>query len=171
MAAIIVLLSIGYAKWIDNPISPDTLQHIKSERPTDVHLLEKNAMQVLFMKERGWFFILFGTLVLSIILWIGLSNRRKSNRTFIGYKYSLSEKLARTVKESLNFQNRLRLKYEALTPNDLLVAEMLVDGLTSKEISSELNISAASANTARYRLRKRMALSPQADLLEALRKI
>ena len=128
-------------------------------------------MQVLFMKERGWFFILFGTLVLSVVLWIGLSNRRQKSRTYIGYKYSFSEKLTRTVKESLNFQDRLRLKYEALTPNDLLIAEMLVDGLTSKEISSELNISAASANTARYRLRKRMTLSPDTDLLDVLRKV
>ena len=169
--AIVVLLSIGYAKWVDNPIAPDILYRIKNDRPTDVNLLERNAMQVLFMKERGWFFILFGALVLSMFSWIGISNRRQKSKTFIGYKYSFSEKLANLVKGSLNFQDRLRLKYDTLTTNDLLVAEMLLDGLTSKEISTELNISPASANTARYRLRKRMELSPQTDLLDVLRNV
>lgn len=171
VVAIITLLSIGYAKWVYNPISPDILQHIQNNKLTDENLLERNAMQVLFMKERGWFFILFGALVLSIFLWIGISNRKQKSRTFIGYKYSFSEKLANTVKNRLHFQERLRLKYDDLTPNDLVVAEMLVDGLTSKEISNELNISPASANTARYRLRKRMELSSQTDLIDVLRNI
>ena len=48
---------------------------------------------------------------------------------------------------------------------------MLADGLSSKEIAIELNISPASANTARYRLRKRMQLEPDTDLLQFLRQI
>ena len=57
--------------------------------------------------------------------------------------------------ETPDMKNRLKKKFNLLTSNDLLVAEMLVDGYSTKNISAELNISASSANTARYRLRKK----------------
>ncbi|MDX1470859.1 MAG: LuxR C-terminal-related transcriptional regulator, partial [Flavobacteriaceae bacterium] len=66
---------------------------------------------------------------------------------------------------------RLKKEYKDLTTNDLLVAEMLHDGLSSKDIATELNITPASANTARYRIRKRMGLSTDTDLVEVLRNL
>lgn len=168
---VVVLFSFGYHKLNRTPIDPEVMEHIRNERPSDAHLLEKNRMQVLFMQERGWYFIALGALTLAIVLWMGLSHRRSNGRSAISYKQRLSEQLTRTVKDRLNFQERLRVKYASLTDHDLLVAEMLVDGLSSKEISAELNISPASANTARYRLRKRMSLPPEANLLDVLKQI
>ena len=167
----VMLCAFIYANLTNNPIEPDVLQQIKINNPTDIQLLEKNRMQVLFMQERGWFFLAFSGLTLSIVLWIGLSNRSKKKRTYVGYKYRLSERLTTHVNEKLSFQERLHLKFKVLTSNDLLVAEMLADGLSSKEIAIELNISPASANTARYRLRKRMQLEPDTDLLQFLKQI
>jgi DNA-binding NarL/FixJ family response regulator len=79
--------------------------------------------------------------------------------------------LAQSETKTLTFQERLHEQFEMLTSNDLLIAEMLVDGLSTKQISLELNISPASANTARYRLRKKMNLSPETDLVTYLQEI
>ncbi len=168
---IVVLFSLGFAKNLNEPIKPEVLEQIKNDNPSDIHLLEKNRLQVLFMKERSWFFIFTASLVLSILIWISLSNRKRSRKSYTDYKHNLTDKLSRGIKEQLDFQERLRLKFVKLTTNDILVAEMLVDGLSSKDISSKLNISPASVNTARYRLRKKMMLSADTDLLDALRQI
>jgi len=128
-------------------------------------------MQILFMKERGWNFIAFASLVLSIAIWIILSNQDGKRIHFMGYKYRITEKLAQSVMETLNFQGRLKNRFNFLTANDLLIAEMLNDGMSTKEISSELNISPASANTARYRLRKKMKLPSETDLVSYLQQI
>lgn len=168
---VVLLLSFGYSKFSNTAIEPEVLALIKNGNPTDVNMLEKNRMQVLFMQERGWFFIVFASLVISIMLWMSVSSRRRNIKTVLNYRYNLKDKLSISLKEGLNFQERLRLKYSQLTENDLLVAEMLIDGLSSKDISLELNIAPASVNTARYRLRKKMSLSPESDLLDVLRQV
>ncbi|HKK12525.1 MAG TPA: LuxR C-terminal-related transcriptional regulator [Flavobacteriaceae bacterium] len=169
--ALILLLSYGYVQLWNDSIEPEVLFEIKNHNPSDSKLLDQNRIQVLFMQERIWFFIVFSMLVLSVIIWISLSNRRQARRTFVGYIYNLAEKLDKNAKEKLDFQERLQSKFQALTANDLLLAEMLINGLTSKQISTELNISPPSVNTARYRLRKRMMLKPDDDLIEILQKI
>lgn len=123
------------------------------------------------MKERGWNFIVFSCLVLSIFIWMGNSHQKKNKLNFLGYKFRLHEKFTHLESEALTFRDRLKRKYNGLTSNDLLVAEMLVDGYSTKQISSELNISISSANTARYRLRKKMKLRSETDLVMFLRKI
>ena len=168
---LLALMSYVYVKVVDNPISLEVFEQIQNHNPTDEGLLGKNRMQVLFMQERGWFFLVFACLVISLILWIGLFNRVRKKRTYQSYRYKLTESLNRNFKDGLNFQDRLYIKYDNLTPNDLLIAEMLLDGFSSKEISGELNISQASANTARYRLRKKLQLSHETDLLLFLRNI
>ncbi|MDD7886012.1 LuxR C-terminal-related transcriptional regulator [Flavivirga sp. 57AJ16] len=168
---VVLLLSFGYAKFTNTAIEPEVLALIKSSRPSDAYMLEKNRMQVLFMQERGWFFIVFASLVLSIMLWMRVSNRRRSIKTVLNYRYNLREKLSIKLKKGLSFQERLHLKYSQLTENDVLIAEMLIDGLSSKDISLELNIAPSSVNTARYRLRKKMLLSPETNLLDVLRQI
>lgn len=168
---VVLLLSFVYSKFSNTAIEPEMLALIKTGNPTDVNMLEKNRMQVLFMQERGWFFIIFASLVLSIMLWMSISYHKRSVKTVLNYRYNLRDKLSIKLKEGLNFQERLRLKYSQLTENDVLVAEMLIDGLSSKDISLELNIAPASVNTARYRLRKKMSLSPESDLLDVLRQV
>ncbi|MCF4102513.1 LuxR C-terminal-related transcriptional regulator [Gillisia sp. M10.2A] len=165
-----ILLSYMYVNLISEPISPEILEQIKKKNNSDFYQIEKNRMQILFMKERGWNFIVLACLALSLGIWITLSNQGKRRINFMGYKYRIEKRFANSDMEVLNFQNRLKEKFDSLTSNDLLIAEMLFDGLSTKEISSELNISSASANTARYRLRKKMKLSSKTDLIEFLQR-
>jgi tetratricopeptide (TPR) repeat protein/DNA-binding CsgD family transcriptional regulator len=58
----------------------------------------------------------------------------------------------------------LKLKYPELTSGEIRLCALLKLNLTSKEISDMLGISAESANTARYRLRKKLELSAHQDL-------
>ena len=62
------------------------------------------------------------------------------------------------------FFSRLQAAYPTLNAHDLRLIAMLKLNLSTKEISVLLGISAQSANTARYRLRKRLELSPDAAL-------
>ena len=166
---IMIVFSYTYVYLNSEPVSPEILEEIRRNNPEDSNELEKNRMQILFMKERGWNFIVFGCLVLAIGIWIIISAQRKKRTTFMSYKYRIEDKFSRSVSEILNFQDRLKEQFSALTSNDLLIAEMLFDGLSTKEIASELNISPASANTARYRLRKKLNIAPEEDLVDYLK--
>ena len=123
------------------------------------------------MKESGWYFIALGALVIAGLTWWGIKQFKKPNRKAGDYHQRMSVKLNTVMKLSLDFGERLRLKYGNLTDHDLKVAQMLVSGLSSKEIAFQLNISPSSVNTARYRLRKRMLLSPDTDLVAALHQV
>lgn len=133
--------------------------------------LEKNRVLVLALTERGWFFVSISGFTLAVIISKGLSNFRLKNRSFNNYRSRLIEKLRARRRQYFEFAKRLRLAYPDLTDHDLKVAGMLMEGLSSKEISFRLNISPASVNTARYRLRKRMELSPETDLIDVLKQI
>lgn len=62
------------------------------------------------------------------------------------------------------FFSRLQSAYPTLNTNDLRLIAMLKLNLSTKEISTLLGISPQSANTARYRLRKRLDLPAEAAL-------
>ncbi len=62
------------------------------------------------------------------------------------------------------FFSRLQGAYPTLNTHDLRLIALLKLNLSTKEISVLLGISPQSANTARYRLRKRLELSPDAAL-------
>jgi len=70
-----------------------------------------------------------------------------------------------------NFLKQLNLKYTLLSPNDLKLCLLLRMNLSTKEIATLMGISPDSANKARYRLRKKMGLSPEKDLVQVLLKI
>ena len=173
-AAVIVIAMVSvmvihtYTKYGNANLEPDVLAEIESVRSTDPNVLEANKTQVLFMEERGWYFIALGTLIVAIF--IGRKFIRPKRLTQ-DYRKRVMNRLSSKVKSSLDFAARLRLKYGTLTDHDLKVAEMLVNGLSSKEIATQLNISPSSVNTARYRLRKRMALSQDTDLIAVLQKV
>lgn len=168
---VLIVISIGYVSVMDEPLDQEMLEKIKEHTPKDPHEREKNSMQILFMKERGWNFIVFSCLVLAIFIWMLLANQRKGKLDFMGYRFRLQNKFTQLAQEQLNFQERLNKKFGLLTSNDLLLAEMLADGYSTKKIATDLNISVASANTARYRLRKKMNLAPETDLVAFLREI
>lgn len=58
-----------------------------------------------------------------------------------------------------------------LTPYDLKLCSLLQRNLSSKEIAETMNITPGSVNTARYRLRKKLALRKEADLVIYLSKL
>tara|TARA_R110002049_G_scaffold37013_2_gene117180 strand:- start:922 stop:1101 length:180 start_codon:yes stop_codon:yes gene_type:complete len=59
---------------------------------------------------------------------MSLSNHRRIINTSLNYRYNLRDNLSTRLKEGLNLQERLCLKYSQLTENDVLIAEMLIDG-------------------------------------------
>lgn len=168
-----IIFAIIYATYTSKPISIEILNEIRSNRHSSQHILHKDRMQIQFMEERGWYFIILGSIVVSVIGWtiLSISNQRKKKTNFLGYSYRFKENYIQIKSKALTFKERLLSKFHNLTSNDVLIAEMLLDGLSTKQIASELNISPSSANTARYRLRKKLNLSSETDLITFLRKI
>ena len=64
-----------------------------------------------------------------------------------------------------DFLNKLKQKHPNLTSGDLRLCVYLRLNLSSKEIASLLNISYKSVEVRRYRLRKKMSLQPQNNLV------
>jgi DNA-binding CsgD family transcriptional regulator len=67
-----------------------------------------------------------------------------------------------------NFFKRLKTTYPDLTPNDLKLSAYLKLNLTTKEIAPLLNISVRGVEVHRYRLRKRLGLETDQNLVEFL---
>ncbi len=64
------------------------------------------------------------------------------------------------------FFRHLKEKYTDLTPNDLKLCACLKLNLSSKDIASLLNISLRGVENSRYRLRKKLHISPEQNLNE-----
>ena len=63
-----------------------------------------------------------------------------------------------------HFLPDLRGEYPGLTPNDELVCMLIYMGMSTDEIALSLGISRPSVNSARYRIRKKLSLTKEADL-------
>lgn len=70
-----------------------------------------------------------------------------------------------------DFLLRLKKSYPALSETDLRLCAYLRIGLTSKEIAQIISVQPETVNTSRYRIRKKMNLSPGQSLENALRLI
>ena len=66
------------------------------------------------------------------------------------------------------FIRKLQSKFSALSSNDLRICSLLRLNLSTKEVAQKLGICAESANKARYRIRKKLALSRQQNLVHFL---
>jgi hypothetical protein len=66
------------------------------------------------------------------------------------------------------FFKKLKEDFEELTPGDLKLAAYLKMNLSSKEIAPLLNISLRGVENKRYRLRRKMGLGPEANLIEVM---
>ncbi|MEL6276268.1 MAG: LuxR C-terminal-related transcriptional regulator, partial [Bacteroidota bacterium] len=66
------------------------------------------------------------------------------------------------------FFARLNSRFPDITAGEMKLAALIRMGLSSKEISSVVNISAKSVDMRRYRLRKKMELHNDSNLMEAL---
>lgn len=67
-----------------------------------------------------------------------------------------------------NFMERLRQQYSDITVGDLRICCLLRMNLSTKEIASLLNISIRAVELRRYRLRKRLALDGETNLVDFL---
>jgi len=155
----------------EQPIAADIQERINLNKIENAEDLEHNRMQNLFMKERSWNFVILSSIVIVFTVWFRIQNPQRKQSNFLGYKYRLQDRFEKSKMGIPDFQVRLKRKFNQLTSNDCIVAEMLHDGLNTKEIAVELNISTASANTARYRLRKKMQLENKTDLISFLKEI
>lgn len=70
-----------------------------------------------------------------------------------------------------HFYDNLKSKYPSLKPYDLRLCALIKLDFTTKEIAKLLGISAESANTARYRLRKKLKLNKDVNLVEFLHQV
>jgi len=70
-----------------------------------------------------------------------------------------------------DFLKKLKNEHTLLTPNDLQLCAFLKMNLSSKEIAALLNISLRSVEVKRYRLRKKLALDHDENLVEYLLEI
>lgn len=69
-----------------------------------------------------------------------------------------------------HFMERLRLQYADITAGDLRICCLLRMNLSTKEIASLLNVSVRAVELRRYRLRKRLALEGDTNLVDFLMK-
>ena len=72
-------------------------------------------------------------------------------------------------KQHSNFLHRLSESFPTITENEKRLAALLRLNLSSKEIASILNISPKSVEMNRYRLRKKLRVSPKINLSEFIR--
>ena len=70
-----------------------------------------------------------------------------------------------------DFFSKLKTKYDAISSNELRMAAMIKMNLNTKEMASILNITPESVKKARYRMRKKLELEPQASVSEYLMSI
>ena len=70
-----------------------------------------------------------------------------------------------------SFYNKLEDKYPDLTQNEKRLAALLRLKLSSKEISSITGISSKSVDMSRYRLRKKLGLDTEDNLIEVLNQV
>ncbi|MGB7841338.1 MAG: LuxR C-terminal-related transcriptional regulator, partial [Salinimicrobium sp.] len=95
----------------------------------------------------------------------------REQRKFLGNAFKLEKKLQPEAHQvSISIEKRLLKKFPELTSNDLELITLLLEKSSSKEIAFKMNISPASVNTARYRLRKKLRLQKGQDLLKFLLK-
>jgi DNA-binding CsgD family transcriptional regulator len=99
---------------------------------------------------------------------------RKLNSFIINRKQAaaLSDELVAKV-ERLNtrFYSKLQKKYPNLTSYEVKLCSLIRIGLSSKQIASILNINHDSVNKSRYRLRKKLALSPHQEIILFLKNV
>ncbi len=69
------------------------------------------------------------------------------------------------------FYERMRKRFPELSPYDLKVSALVKLGFSGKEMAKVMGISPESANTARYRLRKRLDLTKEDNLVQFVRSI
>ena len=164
-AAVAIVIIIFINSNSKAKIDAETLRHIETDRAISTQEEEQRQFLNLIMFQQ------IGYLFAFILIPIGFSIYQ--NRTTLKRyknKFDNAFKTPSIVKRK-TFTERLIIKYPQLTNNDIDLCKLVYTGLSSKEISKKLNISPSSVNTARYRLRKKLNIPPDEELINFLRKI
>lgn len=80
-------------------------------------------------------------------------------------KLSITNNQDDQVVVNQDFIKKLQVRFPALSSNDLRICSLLRLNFSTKEIARKLGISSESANKARYRIRKKLALRREQDLV------
>ncbi|MDN5217011.1 LuxR C-terminal-related transcriptional regulator [Fulvivirgaceae bacterium BMA12] len=162
-----ITLVLGVMQKINHgsPIDPGTMKNIELDRSKSAREMEKRKYLNLIMFQQ------VGLVLATMLIPVGFMIFRNQSTL-----KKLKGKTARTFEEKQghpgkSFSQRLIASYPDLTPHELVLCEMLYNKLSSKEIALQLNISAKSVNTARYRLRKKLKIGHDVDLITFLLKI
>lgn len=129
----------------------------------------ENYFQNLLMQENVTLLLLAGVILLLFLIFSLRKNAQKrEGRTFLKNQDQLEQALKPEEEPRLTLTQKLARDYPELTAGELELAGLLLRHPHSKEVAQHLNISPASVNTARYRLRKKLGLQKGEDLLKFL---
>lgn len=162
--SIIMSLLIFYSLNNKVGIDPESWFHIELDRSKSERELEERQYVILTMFQQ------IG--IVLTLFFIPLGFTVFHNRVVINKLKSKIDAVAKKHKEKQrkSFSEQLITAYPILSANDVKLCIMLNKNLTSKEIAIKLNISSASVNTARYRLRKKMNIPSDMEISVFLRK-
>ena len=96
-------------------------------------------------------------------LYLHLNSNLSSEQDWEAFEYHFSQ-------VHRGFFQRLKADYPDMTPGDLRLAAYLRMNLSSKEIAPLLHISLRSVENKRYRLRVKLGLAPQDQIIDVLLK-
>lgn len=161
-SAIGIMFYVAWQLTVKTGIDPDTWQHIEADRSTNYQQVESRQLQYLVIFQQAGMVMGFMLIPLGLTLYRNHATLKRHRRSLTRAFQTSASNVERNLGE------RLLLKYPHLTHYDLGLCKILADGLSSKEIAASLNISPASVNTARYRLRKKLHLQENVDLIKFL---
>lgn len=164
-SAIVILLIIAFY-YINRPgpqISDDVL--LKIEENLSTSQLQKENRQLvntmLFQQTSMALGLIFLPL-LFVVFQNGTLHARMKKKWYQGKSKILNQEKPKS------FESRLLSQHPAITENELTICSLLRQNFSSKEIATQLNVIPSSVNTARYRLRKKLQLSKEQDLVHYL---
>ncbi len=156
----VVLAVMLMAYKASHPVLPDadTLSQIATEASHSNNAGESGPyVPFILFQQAGW----VATLLLLPVGIVFLKNRSISRR--LKRKQEQSVRLYRHS-HSRSLSQRLLSAFPTLTAYELSLCDLLLNNRTSKEIATQLNITPASVNTARYRLRKKLQVPSDMEL-------
>lgn len=165
VSSIILLLIVLFKINNKVEIDPEILEHIALDSSGSPQEKEKRQYVTLIMFQQTGFIYTF------MLISVGFSIYQ-NRYAFKRYKRNLTKAFNKSsVTTGKTLAERLVFTYPHLTANDLTLCDLLYKGLSSKEIALQFNISPSSANTARYRLRKKLNIPSDEELITFLLKI
>ena len=158
---IIMAYIFYYQSFHRAEIDADTWAHLANERSESVQQQQDREYISLALFQQ------IGLLLMVMLIPVGVMIiRNKAVSSHLSVRVKRHEQLILQPQISqMSFSDKLLAAFPHLTAYDLTLCEMIVEKHTSKQIATALNISAASVNTARYRLRKKLEVPQGQELI------